>query len=467
MPIAFGEPFSFDQSLSAGPLPDEAHAEIQTRVLILGAGLAGLTCAYRYTQSLQRPFTRGDLLVLERESSSGGRVRSLKIGTNVLNLGAVTFQPTAYPRYMALLDELGLRERVRVIPRREMVFGIEGRALHANNLALAADGIRSLVRRGVFTPGEGVQLLRFYFYMRRVTSAAHFDELVALHDRSVAEWASQFGFSESMRRKFVESFIGFTFSTPENISAAFGVLLLGFNFNRPANLVGGMMQLPEAMAAKLKDVIETNALAMRVERAGNEFVTHYRQANKIYRVRSVRLVVAVPASVAAKLVPEMRERAQRMNYGSGSATLLRGKLKVHGKLHLWRVGSTEGTVLYGGEAQGTENGSDYLNLLTYRCDDIHRGEGRQRGGGIHRSHEIGEGKNAPSYVKRMFHGGQYDQLAAYTISPAVAAPQPKQRPLELDWGEGLYMAGDCTGIFPSQETAVSSGEQVARLIAHD
>jgi hypothetical protein len=58
-------------------------------------------------------------------------------------------------------------------------------------------------------------------------------------------------------------------------------------------------------------------------------------------------------------------------------------------------------------------------------------------------------------------------LADYALCPAVAAPAPGQTPLPMEWGDGLYLAGDCTGLFPSQEAAVSSGEAVARQLIHD
>jgi hypothetical protein len=274
-----------------------------------------------------------------------------------------------------------------------------------------------------------------------VTSPAHFDELLALHDCSVAQWVSEFGFSESVKRKFVEPFIGFTFSAPEEISAAFGVLLLGFNLSKPANLAGGMMQLPEAIAAKLGDAIETNAQVLSVERDADGFVTRYQHGGHVKRVRSKKLVVAVPANVAAKLVPELRERASTVRYGNGTATLRRGKLQVPGNLHLWRTGGAGEVVLFGGEAQVRADGTSYFNVLTYR-------------------NESGNGATAVPYG-RVIAG---DRVLDYVISPAVAAPEPGQKPMPVEWGDGLYMAGDCTGIFPSQEAAVSSGEQVAGLI---
>ncbi len=460
MPLAFGEPFSFDQSLTSEALAEGASAATRTHVLVLGAGLAGLTCAYRYAHRLAakfgRPVTRDDLLVLEREPSVGGRVRSVRIGANAgmrffaaggsrenlhsINLGAVTFQPTAYPRYMALLGELGLRDKIRIIPRRTMVLGSNGHAIHADNLALAVEGLRGLAGRGLFTPQEALELARFYFYMRRVTSPAHFDELLALHDRSVAEWADAFGFSPGVRRKFVEPFVGFTFSTPERISAAFGVLLLGFNLSRPANLAGGMMQLPEALAARLGGVIETKARAVRVERVADGFVTDYLRNGEPRRVHSQALVVALPANVAGKLVREMSERAGSIHYANGHAALLHGKLRVPGELHLWRADGASGAVLLGGEAQSDGNGRHYFNLLTYR------------------------GENALAQAPLLFANAQFETLTQYTIRPAVAAPEPNQRVLPTDWGDGLFLAGDCTGLFPSQETAVSSGEQVAQAL---
>jgi hypothetical protein len=127
-------------------------------------------------------------------------------------------------------------------------------------------------------------------------------------------------------------------------------------------------------------------------------------------------------------------------YGSGSAALLKGKLKVRGGLHLWRTEGANGAVLFGGEAQAAEEGTDLFNVLTYRGEL----DGETRRG--------------------LFRDGKYETLLEYKIAPAVAAPQPNQKPLPVDWGDGLYLAGDCTGIFPSQETAVSSGEQAAALM---
>jgi phytoene dehydrogenase-like protein len=440
MPIRLGGPFSFDQTLPLKSPEGDIEAVADTRVAIVGAGLAGLTCAYRLAQMAGRKLTRDDVLVLEREPHSGGRVRSLQIGATVLNLGALTFQPAHYPRFSALLADLGLAEKVRPIPRRRMIFGVDGRAVRADNLSLAGEGARGLFGRGVFTPAEAAQLLRFVWLLRRLSSPEGGAELKALHELSVAEWARRFGFGESLRRKFVEPFTHFCFRAPQEVSAAFGIFLLGFNLSHPATLNGGFGQVPDRIAERLNGLIETEAIALEVRRKPGGFETVYSRSGQLRRLQSRFLVVALPANIAAKLVPEMRQRAGEVEYGAGRGAILSGRLKVDADLHLRSASGEGGTTIYGGEIRPNGDGGHYLNLLTYR------------------------GEGAVKEVAQLFVDGRIEQLADYAIDPASPAPKPGQIPLPIDWGDGLYLAGDCAGLFPSQETAVSSGEEVARLL---
>jgi glycine/D-amino acid oxidase-like deaminating enzyme len=436
MPIAFGEPFSFDQTRPAAPAASEAVAERRVRVLIIGAGLAGLTCAYRLAQT-----GSNDLLVLEREPQVGGRIRSLSVEGAAVNLGAVTFQPLHYPRYMALLADLGLAQRIRPVQRRAMVVGVGGRATRADNAALAWDGLKGLLGRGVFTTGEAVELLRFYVFMRRVTAPQGWDELMALHAESVEAWAQRFGLRASLRRKFVEPFVHFCFAGPDQVSAAFGLYLLGFNLSHPATLEGGFSQVAEAMASRLPERVLTDAAVVAVERVPAGFVTTFHQHGLRCRVRSAAVVAAVPANVAARLLPELGARAGEVAYGTGQASLIAGRLTAPFELHLRRVDGPAGVTILGGEARAA--GDHHLvNVLTYR------------------------GRCEPEHLRPLFAGGAFRVLAEYSLCPAVAAPAPGQTPLPVEWGDGLFLAGDCTGLFPSQEAAVSSGEEVARHLHH-
>lgn len=442
MAIQLGDTFSFDQSMPATCPPTDIAKESRTSIAILGAGLAGLTCAYRLAKDARRMLDSMDVTILERERQPGGRVRSLDLGDAVLNLGAVTFQPDHYRRYGALLVELGLSKQVRIIPRTSMIFGYNGRTMRADTRSLIGDGLRSLAGRGVFSPDEIRHLVRFYLYLQRVTAPEHEDELMQLHEMSVAEWARGFGMSASLRRKFVEPFTRFSFRAPEDVSAAFGVFLLGFNLSRPATLVGGFGQVTDALAEPVAHLLVLGATAIAVDRVSEGFSIIYRRDDRLYRLTSRYLVVAVPPTVAADLVPDMRSQAGTVAHGVGRGCIIAGQLKreVDGELHLHVVDRPAGTVIFGGEVRRRPNGGHYANVLTYR------------------------GVDAAGEAIGLFHENTVDVLAEYPIFPASAAPSPGQRPLSVDWGDGLYMAGDGAGLFPSQETAVRSGEDVADLL---
>lgn len=440
MPIALGEPFSFDQSLPTAPASGEIENETYTQVAILGAGLAGLTCAYRLAKSIRRPLAQNELVVLEREAQPGGRIRSLQIKNSAINLGAVAFQHDHYQRYMALLVELGLADRVRIIPRRRMLFGYGERVTRADNFAIIWDAMKGLVGQGVYSPGEASQLLHFYFFLRRVTAPENGDEFMALHQMSVADWARRFGFGESLQRKFVEPFTHFCFRTPEAVSAAFGIFLLGSNLSPSATLDGGFGQIAEAIASRLDDVLETEATVLEVMRKPDGFIIIYLQDGWLHKLHTQFLVVAVPANIAAKLVPEMREQASQVEYGQGTGMIVAGTLKQDVDLQLHVSVGSGSAVIYGGEVKAFGKGGHYANILTY------------------------QGDNSMAAISKLFRGGHMRKLVEYTIQPASAAPKPGQNPLPIDWGDGLYMAGDCAGLFPSQETAVSTGEAVANLI---
>lgn len=438
--LTLDDSFSFDQSMPVGLSTGEIEQEAHIRVAILGAGLAGLTCAYRLIEKSPPGLKPTGLVVLEREARPGGRVRSLKIEDSIINLGAVTFQPEHYQHYMALLAELNLTDRIRIIPRRRMIFGYAGRATRADNLSLTWDTVKGLFGQGVYSTREILQLLRFYFFLRRVTAPEHETEFMALHQMSVAEWARQFGFDESLQGKFVRPFTHYCFQEPEAVSAAFGIFLLGFNLSRPATLAGGFGQVAEVLATRLSGVIKTEAMALAVTREPAGFAITYHRHGQFHKLHARYLVIAVPANVAAKLLPEMQSRAGQVEYGSGTGLIVAGELKQDLDLHLRVSTGSDGTIIYGGEVQTASSGGHFANVLTYR------------------------GKNSIDAVSKLFRGGQVEPLLEYAVRPASAAPQPGQTPLPMEWGDGLYMAGDCVGLFPSQETAVSTGESVANLI---
>lgn len=86
------------------------------RVVIIGAGIAGLAAAYRLTRS---DFCKGldpEVLLLERSSRAGGVISTYELEDYLLELGPDMFQ-TAKPEAIDLCTELGLTEHI--IPTNE------------------------------------------------------------------------------------------------------------------------------------------------------------------------------------------------------------------------------------------------------------------------------------------------------------------------------------------------------------
>ena len=77
------------------------------KVVVIGAGLAGLTSAYRLAQS------GWQVCLLEKNTYPGGRAASLRKGGYLIDTGA-TGVGDVYTEYMALLDELGLLDKGRI-----------------------------------------------------------------------------------------------------------------------------------------------------------------------------------------------------------------------------------------------------------------------------------------------------------------------------------------------------------------
>ncbi len=78
------------------------------KVVVIGAGLCGLTAAYRLKQAGFAP------LVLDRNDYAGGRTRTLVENGFVMDEGACLF-PSSYKEAMALSEELGLKRRMHPI----------------------------------------------------------------------------------------------------------------------------------------------------------------------------------------------------------------------------------------------------------------------------------------------------------------------------------------------------------------
>jgi phytoene dehydrogenase-like protein len=253
-------------------------------VIVVGAGLAGLTCARRLHEAGR------EVVVLEASDGVGGRVRTDLVDGFRLDRGFQVLL-TGYPaaRRWFDLDALDLRPfSAGVTIRRAGRF----RRL-ADPLQDPIGGLRSTVA-GVATAADGVRLLA---WRRRVLGRSGQD-LATGPQRPTRQLLTDRRFSATVTASFFRPFLAGTFFDPgmTTSSRATELVFRSFFRGRVAVPALGMQQLPAQLAARLP--VGTVRTGARVDVVGDGEV---RLADG-GRLEASHVVVATEGPVAASLL---------------------------------------------------------------------------------------------------------------------------------------------------------------------
>jgi oxygen-dependent protoporphyrinogen oxidase len=292
--------------------------EIDCDVVVVGAGIAGLTAAWELRDR--------DVVVLESESRAGGRIRSETRAPYWLNLGPHVFPPPQSD-LGRLVEAVGL---VTVpIPGTTVAAHVNGRVVAGGRpetlpfrLRLAPSARASLVRAGLkirrgvaeylalAQPREGEprsELRRRLLAYRDDTSFADF--LGSLHPDADALLRA------AVRRVSAD---------PEELAAGAGVAQFAATFSGDGslyhrNLSGGTGLLAEALADRLGKRLRLGTRALRVEEVERGVRVHAADGAGPLEVVASSAVVATPAHVAVEIVaglsPKVESALRAMRYG--------------------------------------------------------------------------------------------------------------------------------------------------------
>ena len=209
--------------------------------LIIGAGLAGLSCALELHKQ-GRPF-----LLLEKSDSFGGRVRTDKVDGFLLDRGFQVFLD-AYPEASNILNlsALDLQE-----------FEPGALVFHQQKLHRVMDVFRrpqhalSSLRAPVGKLRDKALVARLQLHLKK----SSLESIAKREDISTAQYLRNYGFSELMIERFFRSFYGGIFLENElrTSSRMFEFTFKMFSLGAATLPANGMEEIPRQIAAQLPE----------------------------------------------------------------------------------------------------------------------------------------------------------------------------------------------------------------------
>jgi phytoene dehydrogenase-like protein len=273
----------------------------QLPVVIVGAGMAGLTCAV-YLQRAGRP-----VVLLEAAEAPGGRVRTDEIGSFRLDRGFQILL-TAYPEARRLLDydALDLRPfRSGALIRHEPPGGAGGGWMPLLNPLREPAGLLPTLQSPIGSVADKLRLLP----LLRHAQSLSLDDLFRQDAQTTANYLHDAGFSETMLTRFFRPFFGGVFleddlSTGSNF---FEFCLLMF-FSGDATVPNaGIAAIPNQLAARLlPGTLRLNAPVSRLTAGGVTLVGGE-------EIRADTVVLATDARQSARLLGRALPPAQAFN----------------------------------------------------------------------------------------------------------------------------------------------------------
>ncbi|GAB3176301.1 protoporphyrinogen/coproporphyrinogen oxidase [Telluribacter humicola] len=414
-------------------------------VVIIGAGMAGLTCAHYLSQS------GVSCLVLEAADAVGGRIRTDLVDGFRLDRGFQILL-TAYPETQRLLDYSALRlGKFR-----------SGAAIrHDNNFIEIADPRREpqFIWESIKAPvGSLVDKMRLLKLMADVagtntTTRDYFEG----DDQTTIAYLKEKGCSDQMIDTFFRPFFGGIFLEDDLITSSnfFRFVFRQFYDGEAALPASGMQAIPEQVAAGLP----AGSLRLNTRVSGIDGqVVHLENGETI---KAEHLVLATDARSADRLlglssshvfnktvctyfVADRSPHPQRLLLLNPEVSSV-----VHHVGILTDVVPTyapEGKTLISVSTQGPGLDSPGLASQGLSNNDVSEGAIRS--------------------VLRNWFGDEVQEwryLKTYHVEDALVRYGAGSKPVELRLREGLYRCGDYTA-YPSLNAAMLTGRQVAEMI---
>ena len=425
-----------------------------TEVAIIGAGLAGLSCA------LSLEAAGLSVTLLEASDAAGGRVRTDLVEGFRLDRGFQVML-TAYPEAKRLLDYDALKLKK---------FEPGALVWHGGKFHRFADPFRNpmcgarFLFDSIVPLGDKLQVAKLRARVQRGTC----EEIFARTEKSTRDYLQAFPFSPNIIERFFEPFFTGVFLERELVTSSrfFEFLFRMFSAGDTAVPAAGMQQIPLQLAAKLRaGTLQTAARVRTVTRRTQSFQLEI-EGNDKQEARAVVLAVAgndgnrLLAGVGGWSVPEVRawNKTTAFCYAAQQAPVDEPILLLNGE----------------GRTAGPVNHVVVMSLVSpqYAPPGAH----------LVIANVVGEAPAEDASLLRLDRAvrlhmakwfgpvvDSWKMLGAYTLARAL--PQQRhaeweQSPVRLVGSGGVYMCGDYRET-ASIQGALASGRRAAEAVIKD
>ena len=280
------------------------------RIIVVGAGLAGLSCAYELNQA------GFNVILIEARSRPGGRVRTYRdpFADNLYAEMGAEYVDSTDNLVKQYCNKFGLK----VLPAKQYdgVY-VRGRRLSMKGIQSGTDSLpfEGIQKGKLF--GQEVQYIQKWIDLVK-QKGADSPEVLALDNMSVEEVLKKGGAPKDIIDLYTYTNATEATSVPSKMSALYMVLAnsrtSAFSENTvEGRIFGGNDQLPKEFAKKLGTRIKYNRSLRSLVFTSNKITANVIEDGKRTSIKGIKCVLAIPASILRTIKIDPGFTAEKTN----------------------------------------------------------------------------------------------------------------------------------------------------------